>query len=179
MSDNFRTVSDDGQRFFEGEKVRTRASFLGHPIHPTLVHFPMGLLSASFFFDLMGLWRGGQLWGEIAFYNLALGLAGAWLAAIPGFVDYVSLNDEKALLAAHWHFGVNLALLAVYSLDFWLRIQPHQNGANAFPLAPFLLSALGVLLLGLSGRLGGELVYVHDVGSCKRAARNVTLADNP
>src|SRR5215510_1263710 len=143
--------------------MRTPARFGKHPFHPMLVALPIGLFVASFAFDLIHLWNGGQMWSQLAFYNLAVGLTGAAVAAIPGFIDYVSLTDEKILRVAHWHFGVNVVLLSVYGVDLWLRIQSRKSGDGGFHLTPFLLSAAAMLLLGLSGWLGGELVFAHGV----------------
>lgn len=143
--------------------MRTPASFGKHPLHPMLVALPIGLFVASFAFDLMHLWKGGAIWSDLAFYDLAAGLTGAVAAAIPGFIDYVSLTSEKVLRVAHWHFGANVALLCLYGLDLWLRIESRKSGSGVFHLTPFLLSAVGMLLLGLSGWLGGELVFAHGV----------------
>ena len=143
--------------------MRTPASFGKHPLHPMLVALPIGLFVASFAFDLIHLWKGGELWQDLAFYDLAAGLVGAVGAAIPGFIDYVSLTGERVLRVAHWHFGVNVALLSVYGLDLWLRIESRKSVDGVFHLGPFLLSAVGMLLLGLSGWLGGELVFAHGV----------------
>jgi uncharacterized membrane protein len=154
--------------------MRTPARFGGHPLHPMLVAFPIGLLVASYAFDLIHLWKGEELWANLAFYDLAAGLIGAAAAAIPGFIDYVSLTDEKVLPLAHWHFGVNLALIGVYAIDFWLRTESGQSTLDTFRLAPFLLSTLGLLLLTLSGWLGGELVYVHGVAVDSTIKENQT-----
>lgn len=143
--------------------MRTPARFGGHPLHPMLVAFPLGLFVTSLAFDIIHLWKGEELWANLAFYDLAAGLIGAVAAAIPGFIDYVWLTGEKVLPLAHWHFGVNLALIGVYAIDFWLRTESGQSTLGTFRFAPFLLSTLGLLLLTLSGWLGGELVYVHGV----------------
>jgi uncharacterized membrane protein len=44
--------------------MASRASIGGHPIHPMLIPFPIGLLVFSFIADLIYLWRGTQS-GEI------------------------------------------------------------------------------------------------------------------
>ncbi len=143
--------------------MRTPARIGKHPLHPMSVALPIGLWAAAFAFDVLHIWRGDELWGTLAFYNLAAGLIGALAAAIPGFVDYVSLNDETVLRIAHWHFGVTLTTVTVYAVNFWLRTEAGKGLIGDTALVPFLLSSLGMLLVGFSGWLGGELVFAHGV----------------
>jgi uncharacterized membrane protein len=100
---------------------------------------------------------------DLTFYNLIGGLIGAVVVAIPGFIDYISLQDEKVLPLAHRHFGVNVALLSVYSVNLWVRTQSGRAVIGSSILFPFLISLLGMILLGISGWLGGEMVYAHGV----------------
>jgi uncharacterized membrane protein len=143
--------------------MRASASFGKHPFHPMLVALPIGLLVASFVAEVISLWQGGEFWRDLTFYNLAGGIIGAVVAAIPGFIDYVALKDEKVLPLAHRHFGVNVALLALCSANLWLRSESGKALTGDSRLWPFLLSILGMILLGLSGWLGGEMVYAHGV----------------
>lgn len=143
--------------------MRASASFAKHPFHPMLVAIPIGLFVASFVAEVISLWQGGALWRDLTFYNLAGGIIGAVVAAIPGFIDYVALKEEKVLPLAHGHFGVNVALLAVYGANLWLRCESAKALTGDSRLVPFLFSVLGMLLLGVSGWLGGEMVYAHGV----------------
>ena len=135
------------------------ASFLKHPIHVILVPFPLGLWTFSFVCDLVNLFGwGGPVWKEVAFYTMAGGIVGALLAAVPGLIDLLSLSDSKVKRIGIWHMVVNLAAVATFVVDLWLRKQGPPDAKG-----PVVLSALGVILIGVSGRLGGEMVYVHGV----------------
>jgi uncharacterized membrane protein len=135
------------------------ASIARHPIHPILVAFPIGLWIFSLVCDLVFLlgW-GGSVWKEVAFYTIGGGIAGALLAAVPGLIDLLSLSDPRVKRIGIWHMAINLAAVGVFAINFWLRSQapPESN-------APVALSVLGVVLIGISGWLGGEMVYVHGV----------------
>jgi uncharacterized membrane protein len=159
--------------------MRATARFGKHPFHPMLVAIPIGLFVASFAAEIIFLRQGGELWRDLTFYNLAGGLIGAVVAAIPGFIDYVGLKEEKVLPLAHRHFGVNVALLAVYGANFWLRTESGKALTGDSRLVPFLLSILGMLLLGLSGWLGGEMVYAHGVAVDAEKQLSVTADDSP
>jgi len=53
---------------------------------------------------------------------------------------------------------VNLAAVAIFRTSFALRLGDNES------VLPVLLSLLGVVAIGVSGWLGGELVYPHGVG---------------
>lgn len=86
------------------------------------------------------------------------GVVGALLAALPGLIDLLSLTDPKVKKIAVWHMVINLLAVALFAYNWWIR-----RGALPEGNPPVLLSALGVVLIGISGWLGGEMVYVHGV----------------
>lgn len=131
-----------------------------HPLHPILVPLPIGLWVFSLACDFVYAFGwGGAIWDDVAFYTMAGGLIGAFLAAVPGLIDYSSLADPRVKKVATLHMGMNLALIALVAVNLWLRAQ--YPGHTGIPLA---LSVLSILLLGITGWLGGELVYIHGVG---------------
>lgn len=104
------------------------------------------------------VWMGGEIWKEMAFYTLAGGIAGALLAAVPGLIDYRAITTPKVKRIAMAHMIVNLVVVLLFVVNFGLRMQdPLIAGA------PIILSALALLLLGIGGWLGGELVYIYGV----------------
>lgn len=139
--------------------MRTPASIARHPIHPMLVPLPLGLWVFSLVCDLLFVFgHGASLWFTLAFYTLIGGLVGAALAAIPGFVDLLSLTGTRKRIALV-HMAANLIVVALYAFNLGLRIE--GPGDSMLPVA---LSACSVALLALSGWLGGHLVYVYRVG---------------
>lgn len=137
----------------------SRASIAKHPIHPMLVPFPIALWIFSLVSDIVyGFGWGGPIWNDMAFYTMAGGILGGLAAAVPGVIDYLSLTEPVPTRIARIHMIVNLAIVGIFCLNLWLRMT-----APAGAGLPVALSVLGVMLLGLSGWLGGELVYVHGV----------------
>jgi hypothetical protein len=49
------------------EIMESKAKLFGHPIHPILIVFPLGLLATSLIFDIIYLLGGNGYWSEIAF----------------------------------------------------------------------------------------------------------------
>lgn len=136
----------------------TKASFAKHPIHPMLVPLPIGLWIFSLACDLIRLMEGDIIWSTVALYALAGGIIGAVIAALPGLIDLLDMSASKAKRIGIWHMAINLTLVAMYLVNFLWR-----RNAEPGAMGPLALSILAVLLLGVSGWLGGEMVYVHGV----------------
>lgn len=136
-----------------------------HPIHPILVAIPIGLCTFSFFGDLVRLTGlGGPAWFDVALWSIAGGVGGALLAAIPGFIDYLTIRDSRVRDIAFAHGVTALFVVAIYSVSLWMR----WNGDHG--ALPVVVSAVGLVLLGLVGWLGGEMVYVHGMGMAESSA---------
>lgn len=145
-----------------------------HPLHPWLVHFPVGLFFLSLLLDLAslafptipGLVRG-------AYYSILIGIIGALIAAIPGFVDYSDIRkDHPAKRVATAHMILNLIVVAVYGIDLGLRSSVLD--APKTPLPPLILSLIGIGLLSVSGYLGGRLVYDDGIAVGRHRRRTDT-----
>jgi uncharacterized membrane protein len=81
------------------------------------------------------------------------GIVGALLAAVPGLIDLLSLppGPRRTALA---HMAINLTVVALYAVNFWLRLDAPDN-----PGGLVWLSVLAIGLLVISGWLGGKMVY--------------------
>jgi nitrite reductase/ring-hydroxylating ferredoxin subunit/uncharacterized membrane protein len=129
----------------------------GHPLHPMLVHLPIGLWGLSFVLDVIGLVTGRDdaALGRAAFYMLIAGLLAAALAAITGFADYTDIRkDHPGRKTATLHMILNLAAFVVFAISAAV----HHHGPGMAVLYT-IISAIGVALVGFSGYLGGVLVY--------------------
>src|ERR1041385_8463396 len=144
--------------------MASRASIGGHPIHPMLIPFPIGLLVFSLIADLIYLWRGNPVWENyIAFYTLLGGIIGAAAAAIPGLIDWATLTDRAVVKVANWHARVNIIGLVIFIASFYLRTTSGAAWFPSMPLLPFIFSVVGIIGLSIAGWLGGELVFRHGI----------------
>ena len=140
------------------------ASVGRHPVHPMLIPFPIALWIFSLVADVVYLWRGNPVWRDwVAFYTLLGGIIGAAVAAVPGIVDWLSITDRGVKKLADWHARLNVIALVVFVADFYLRTTGGARWVGGSTTIPLLLSVLGVVLITVSGWLGGEMVYVHGV----------------
>lgn len=140
--------------------MRTPASIANHPIHPMIVPIAIGGFILSFVFDIVCLASGNMdPWATIAYATMVGGIVGALIAAVFGFTDYLSLPSGRVKHTASMHMALNLAIVVLYIVNAWVR---HGNPASL--KGPFLLSLLAIILLGISGWLGGRMVYEMGVG---------------
>jgi len=140
-------------------KAMLQGKPFGHPLHPALVHLPIGLFVFSLLLDVGSrLVDDGNALVRGAFYAMLFGVVTALVAAVPGFVDWSEIRDDHpARQTATTHMALNLAVVAIFIVNLLLRWG--RQGDEATPLLPFVLSLLGVTILSVSGYLGGTLVY--------------------
>jgi uncharacterized membrane protein len=140
------------------------ASIGGHPIHPMIIPFPIALWVFSLVADVIYLWRGNPVWKDwIAFYALLAGIIGAAVAAVPGLIDWLSLTDKAVVKIANWHARLNVIALLIFAASLYLRTTNGASFIGGSYTIPFALSVLGVVLVTISGWLGGEMVFKHGV----------------
>ncbi|HEU4699404.1 MAG TPA: DUF2231 domain-containing protein [Gemmatimonadales bacterium] len=141
--------------------MESRVKVFGHPLHPMLIVFPLGLLATAAIFDIIGLLGGGVHWHTMAYYLIAAGIIGGLLAAVPGAVDWwVMPRATRAKRVGLLHGVGNVIVVALFLVS-WLLRRPEP----AFPPATaYVVSFAGFLLAGVTGWLGGELVDRLGVG---------------
>lgn len=137
---------------------------LGHPVHPMLVHLPMGLLLTVPLWDLLCLVRpaGAAVWSAVAAWTLGLGCLAGLAAAVAGLIDLAAVPaGHPAGRAANLHLSLMLGALALFGTSVLVR-HGHQGGG--FLPAVLALDIAGFLTLVAGGFFGAEMVYRHGVG---------------
>lgn len=136
----------------------------GHPLHAVLSDFPLALLGTSLLWDAIGMWRGEAVWWAISFWNIALGLAIALVAAMAGAVDYTAIKQgDQALKLAASHMIIMLLAVGMYVASLLLRGGPAPP-AGTSRIVGLILESLGLILLMIGGWCGGHLVFHHGIG---------------
>lgn len=141
--------------------MKSKANFKGHPLHPIMVSFPIAFFIGTLGFDVLGLVFDRPGFHTTAMYLEIAGIGFALLAAVPGLIDYLFVVPPKssAKKRATKHALTNLFMLIVFALALALRMQQDIS----FLLITGLELA-GVILLSISGWLGGTLVYRNQIG---------------
>jgi uncharacterized membrane protein len=134
----------------------------GHPFHALAVTIPIGAWVASFVFDIASFVSGDPgSFARGAALLVGIGLIGAVLAAIFGLLDLTRLTKgTRARKIALTHMTINLTVVVVFFVGLLIRL---AAGDRVVSIGGFVLSIIGLLLLGVSGFLGGELAYRYGV----------------
>lgn len=141
--------------------LRSTASIKGHPIHPMLIPFPIAFFVGALVSDIV-YWRTVNImWAHFSSWLIAAGLVMGVLAALAGIIDFAGSRAIRAQRPAWPHaIGNSLALIIafinalVHARDGWTSVVP----------TGLILSALVVIILMVTGWLGGALVYRHRAG---------------
>jgi len=141
--------------------MESRIKLVGHPLHPMLVVFPLGLLSTAVVFDLIYLVNDDVRWTEIAFYLIGAGLVGGLAAAIPGWIDWWAIPPQtRAKRVGLVHGAGNVVVLGLFIVS-WLIRQPAPGAPSMRAIAAGLI---GIVIVMGTAWLGGELVDRLGVG---------------
>lgn len=134
----------------------------GHPFHPIMVTIPIGTWTASVIFDILGLFAEDPTPYAIgAQILIAIGIIGAVVAAVFGLLDLTRLaSGTPARRTALTHMTLNLAAVVVFAIGWAVRA---AQGHEEISVMGLVLSVVGLLLVGISGWLGGKLAYRYGV----------------
>jgi uncharacterized membrane protein len=153
-----------GSRLAKSPVNAVLAGPYGHPFHPILVTVPIGAWVSGLVFDIAshvvdtpGFLAQGAVW------LIAIGVIGAVLAALVGFLDLLAIpRGTRAFRTALIHMSLNLAVAAAYVVNFFWRQGTYGDQA---PVAagPLVLTVVSLATLGASGYLGGKLAYHYGV----------------
>jgi uncharacterized membrane protein len=143
------------------EPIISRMSIRGHPIHPTLIHFPIAALIGLVGSDLGYVLTEDPFWARVSLWLAGVGTIFGAISGLAGLVDLVSVARIRRLITAWAHAILAVMLLSLASFNWLLRID--DPSAHIVPWGLYI-SLLTVLLIGLTGFLGGRLVYEFAVG---------------
>jgi uncharacterized membrane protein len=164
-------------------------------IHPILVHFPIALLIMSVLFDFLSFFLRRAHLVEAATWCLGFGATGLLASELSGNVVEGHVNRALAGNLLEMHKTFALMTLITFIILFVLRLiwlSPHILSAALRPSLPaatrlerslltivpilgkrsrtlitlYLVASLaGLVLLTITGFLGGSMVYDHGVGT--------------
>lgn len=136
-----------------------------HPLHMMIVHFPSALYPFSLLMELIGWYYQDAIYGTLALFTLAGGVAGAILAIISGSFELVKIApNSKSWNIAIWHGGLNVFWLMIFGVLLAIRFREYPNVSIARNW--YLVTMFGATIgLFASNYLGGELVVNYGIGT--------------
>ena len=133
----------------------------GHPFHPILVTVPIGAWVSSIVFDVASrISDEPRIFVFGAYYLIGIGLAGAVAAAVFGLLDLLAIpRNTKAFRTGLIHLVLNLVVVVLYAVNFLIRHDDPGSNTDGVKTGLIALSVVALLILAVSGWLGGQLAY--------------------
>lgn len=136
----------------------------GHPLHPMVVPIPIGALILALAADI-GFWiTQNPFWTSAATWLLLATLVSGAVAAVLGVIELMGLGRARTLGIGLAHGAGNILLLALTLWNYRLHLGTPEQ---AYPYG-LIISAVAVVLVMLTGWLGGEMSFRHGVGVSRR-----------
>lgn len=129
--------------------------FMGHPLHPVTVHLPIGAWLLAALLDPWGGSLAARMGADLA---VAVGVVAALGSALTGATDYAAYTDVPTRRIGGLHAILNWTAVALYALSWIGRHEGARDLAR-------VLSYGGFGAVGLSGYLGGLMVYERRIGT--------------
>ena len=133
-------------------------------LHAALNDLPAGLLLAAILFDLLGAINKKDSLRAAGFWCLITGVVGGILAAVAGeAAEEGVVHGDAAHALVETHETMAYVVLGLFGLlAAWrlVRRVPGRQEQTAFTTA----GIVGVALLVLTARMGGDLVFKHAAG---------------
>jgi len=135
-----------------------------HAQHVVLIHFPIALFITAVAFDLFDHWTKGVGLKQAAYYNLLM----AALATIPVLATGIlawqfQLEGQKLKGVLLMHLVLASVSTVIIWLTWWLHFRA-QRTSRALPGYRLPIELLGILVVALTGHLGGFLSGVNGPG---------------
>ena len=143
-----------------------RTVFLAkHAQHVVLIHFPIALFTAAVAFDYFAQWTKNRTLAAAAYFNLLLAAVSTVPVVATGLAAWQwALEGQKieGILLMHLVLGCIPSVLILFV--FWIHLRVRRQAEESLPTYSLPIEAVAVLLVALTGHLGGFLSGVNGSG---------------
>lgn len=133
-------------------------------IHPMVIHFTISIIYLSGLFGLIGLFRRrDRFWVKAFVILLCLGIIATIAAGIAGVISesYDTIpRSVQPMLNAHKRDGELTGVFVVFALI----AQMFLGRLKRVSWLAWVLSIISMILVTITGHLGGTMVYQHGLG---------------
>jgi len=133
--------------------------------HVVLIHFPIALLTVAVAFDFLAQWTKNRALAEAAYFNLLLAAVFTVPVVATGFAAWQwALEGEKLKGILLMHLVLGCLSSVLIWLVFWIHLRVRRGREASLPNYRLPIEAIAVLLVMLTGHLGGFLSGVNGPG---------------
>jgi uncharacterized membrane protein len=142
--------------------MESRAKVFGHPIHPILIVFPLGLLATALGLDVAYALTHRAGLAVASYWNIGVGVVAGLLAAVFGAIDWFAIPPgTRARTVGLWHGLGNAVVLGLFAVAWVSRADSPLHEPTRLAI---VVELMGGGLALVTGWLGGELVDRLGVG---------------
>src|SRR5208282_1552401 len=136
-----------------------------HAQHVVLIHFPIALFLAAVAFDYLAQWRRDQTLATAAYFNLLLAAILTVPVVATGLVAWQwALEGQKLKGILLMHLVLGCVSTVLIWLVFYIHWRARRRAEDSLPAYRLPIELIAVLLIGLTGHLGGFLSGVNGPG---------------
>ena len=139
--------------------------WLGHPLHPAVVHLPIALWLGALVFDVLNLCNvAGNPLVRTSYWAILAGLITLLIVVPAGIAEWTQIKPERpAWTLALWHMILNVIVALILVVSLYFRSGSAYD-ADRVPTLAFATTVVANIVLFVSGYLGGRMVYDHGIG---------------
>jgi uncharacterized membrane protein len=136
-----------------------------HAQHVVLIHFPIALFTAAVGFDYLAQWTKNRTLAAAAYFNLLVAAVSTVPVVATGLIAWQwALEGEKLKGILLMHSALGCVSSVLICLVFSIHFRARRHRKQDLPDYRLLVEAVAVLIVGLTGHLGGFLSGVNGPG---------------
>jgi uncharacterized membrane protein len=139
--------------------------FAKHAQHVVVIHFPIALFMTAVAFDYLAQWTKNPALAAAAYFDLLLAAASTAPAMVTGVMAWQwALEGQRLRGTLLMHLALGSAASLLIWLVCWIHWRGRRDPASRLPAYRLPIEAVAVVLVGLTGHLGGFLSGVNVSG---------------
>jgi uncharacterized membrane protein len=103
--------------------MRAKARLLGHPIHPMLIVFPLGLLTVAAIFDIIYVSSHNGHWADLSRWMIVSGIIGGLIAAVFGVIDWLGIPEGTRARYIGLIHGLSNVVVVILFIVSWFNAE--------------------------------------------------------
>ncbi len=143
------------------DDLESRVAIAGHPLHAMMVTFPIAFLIAVAATDLAWVFLQDDFWARMSLWLVGAGAVTGLAAGLAGTIELLIIPGVRRRGASWSHFVAAITLISIAFTNWFLRLAGPEEMILPWGL---MLSLLGAVMVGVSGWLGANLVFEHQIG---------------